>query len=116
MIIAIVGFLEAVAWRCSVKKVFLDILQNSQKNSCARVSFSIKLQAEACNFIKKRLWDRCFPVNFAETAILLKQTLAQMSPCEFCGISRINFSYKIPLVAASGFTRKVFFINSVFIS
>ena len=25
--------------RCSVKKVFLNILQNSQKNTCARVSF-----------------------------------------------------------------------------
>ena len=27
------------------KKVFLEILQNSQQNSCARVSFLIKLQA-----------------------------------------------------------------------
>ena len=72
MIIATVGFLEAVAWRCSVKKLFLDILQNSQKNTCAGVSFSIKLQAEACNFIKKRLWDRCFPVNFAETCNFIK--------------------------------------------
>ena len=35
---------EAVPWRCSVKKVFLKILQNSQENICARVSFSIKLQ------------------------------------------------------------------------
>ena len=29
--------------------------------------FLIKLQAQACNFIlKKRLWHRCFPVNFAK--------------------------------------------------
>ena len=28
-------------------KVFLNILQNSQENSCARVSFLIKLQAKA---------------------------------------------------------------------
>ena len=34
---------EAVAWRCSVKKVFLEISQNSQENVCARVSFLIKL-------------------------------------------------------------------------
>ena len=27
------------------KKVFLEISQNSQENTCARVSFSIKLQA-----------------------------------------------------------------------
>ena len=29
---------------CSVKKLFLEILQNSQENICARVSFLIKLQ------------------------------------------------------------------------
>ena len=40
------------------KKVFLEISQNSQENNCARVSFLIKL--------KKRLWHRCFPVNFAK--------------------------------------------------
>ena len=34
-----------VVRRCSVKKVFLEILQNSQENTCARVSFLIKLQA-----------------------------------------------------------------------
>ena len=35
---------EAAAGRCSVKKVFLEIWQNSQENTCGRVSFSIKLQ------------------------------------------------------------------------
>ena len=30
---------EAVLQRCSVKKVFLKISQNSQENSCARVCF-----------------------------------------------------------------------------
>ena len=57
--------LEVVAHRCSVKKVFLEILQNSQGNVCARVSFSIKLQAPI-TLLKKRLWHRCFPVNFAK--------------------------------------------------
>ena len=33
---------ETVAQRCSVKKVFLEISQNSQENTCARVSFLIK--------------------------------------------------------------------------
>ena len=36
---------EAVARRCSVKKVFLQITQNSQENTCARICFLIKLQA-----------------------------------------------------------------------
>ena len=31
--------------RCSVEKVFLEISQNSQENTCARIYFSIKLRA-----------------------------------------------------------------------
>ena len=57
---------------CSVKKVLLEISQNSQENACARVSFLIKLQAGACNFIKK-------------------DTLAQVFSCEFCKISKNSF-------------------------
>ena len=52
--------IEAVIQKCSVKKMFLKILQNSQENPCARVSFLIKLQ------LKKTLWHRCFPVNIAK--------------------------------------------------
>ena len=36
------------------------MLQNSQENLCARVSFLMKLQ------LKKRLWYRCFPVNIVK--------------------------------------------------
>ena len=39
--------------RCSIKKVFLKILQNSQENTCARVPFVIKFQASVCNTNKK---------------------------------------------------------------
>ena len=48
--------------RCSVRK---ENSKNSQENTCARVSF-LKRALKACNFIKKRLWHRCFPVNFAK--------------------------------------------------
>ena len=48
---------EAVVRRCSVKKVFLEISKDSRKNTCARVSFLIKLQASA---------SRCSPANFAK--------------------------------------------------
>ena len=46
---------EAVARRCSVKRVFLKITQNSQ-NKPVLESF----------LLKKRLLHRCFPVNFAK--------------------------------------------------
>ena len=52
---------EAVVRRCSVKKVFLEISQNSQENTCTRVSFLNKVAGCACKPIK---W--CFPVNFAK--------------------------------------------------
>ena len=41
------------------KKAVLRILQNSQENTCARISPQSTL-------LKKRLWCRCFPVNFAK--------------------------------------------------
>ena len=56
----------AVVWRCSVKKVFLDISQNSRENTCARVSFLVKLQAWGLTLLEKRLWHRCFSANFAK--------------------------------------------------
>ena len=39
--------------------MFLEISQNSQENTCARVSILIKI-------LIKRLWRRCFPVKFAK--------------------------------------------------
>ena len=44
---------EAVVRRCSVKKVFLEISQNSQE-SCRPT------------LLKKSLWHSCFPVNFCQ--------------------------------------------------
>ena len=70
--------LEAVVRRCFVKKVFLEISQNSQENTCARVSFFTK----ACNFIKK-------------------ETLAQVFSREFYEISKSTFFYRTPPLAAS---------------
>ena len=37
--------------RCSVRKVFWEISQNSQKDNCARVYFFNKVADLACNFI-----------------------------------------------------------------
>ena len=46
-------------------KVFLEILQNSQETPVPRISFLIKSQPEACNFIKKETLAQVFLVNFA---------------------------------------------------
>ena len=48
------------------------VLRNFAKftgNTCARDSFLIKLQALSLRpapFLKKSLWHKCFPVNFAK--------------------------------------------------
>ena len=49
--------------------MFLEISQNSQENTCARVCF-----------LKKRHWHRCFPVNFA--TFLRKSFLQNLSYVE----------------------------------
>ena len=73
---------EAVVRRCSVKKVLLEISQNSEESACTRVSFFNKVAGLACNFIKK-------------------ESLAQVFFCEFYEISKNNFFYRTPPVAAS---------------
>ena len=56
---------EAVAQTCSVKKVFLEISQNSQENTCVKVSLLIKLPGLATVF-----------------QLYYKETLAQVLPRE----------------------------------
>ena len=65
--------------------VFLEISQNSQENTYGRVSFLIKSQASACNFMKK-------------------ETLAPMFSCKFCEISKNTF-FKENLCAITSYMR-----------
>ena len=46
---------EAVAQRCSIKKVLLKISQNSQENTCARVSFSPVAASDISTFLMPNL-------------------------------------------------------------
>ena len=55
---------EAVDQRYSLKKVFLEILQNSQENTCAWVSFLIKLQASGeCNGYERLILNGNFVLS-----------------------------------------------------
>ena len=49
--------------------MFLEIPQNSQENTWARVSFLIKLQAQAYNFIKKETLVQVFSFEFCEISV-----------------------------------------------
>ena len=57
---------EATTGGVLYKNVFLKSSQNSQENTCARVCFLIKLQASACNFIKKETPPQVFSCEFCE--------------------------------------------------
>ena len=66
--------------RCSIRKVFLKVLQNSQEPTIAEASFLIKLQLPAWNFSKKRLWYRYFPMIFVKflRAPIFKNTASKI--------------------------------------
>ena len=46
--------------------MFLEISQNSQENTCARVFFSIVAGLRLVTLLKKRQHHRCFPMNFTK--------------------------------------------------
>ena len=46
---------EAVIQRCSVKKVFWEISQNSQENTCVSLFFNIVAALRSATLLKKRL-------------------------------------------------------------
>ena len=94
---------EAVVQRGSVKEVFLEILQNSQENTCARVSFLITFQALNVRKAFRRLPGRLLNVlrTFKTYKFTKKETLAQMLSCKFCKTSKNTFFNRTPQVAAS---------------
>ena len=70
------------------KKVFTEISQNSQENTCARISFLIKLQTRLQLYFKKRFWRRCFPVNFEKflrTTFFTEHVLWLLLPVRMSG-------------------------------
>ena len=78
---------EAVVRRCSVKKVFLEVLQNSLENTCARVS-------RPATLLENRLWHRSFPVNFEK--FLRTPTFYRTPPVALSAIHiQHKFTYNI---------------------
>ena len=66
-ILLTLGELQTVTQRCSAKKVFLEISQNSQGNTCVIVSCAsvhLCLSLRPATLLKERLWHKCFPSVF----------------------------------------------------
>ena len=64
--------------RCSIKKLLLRISQKSQENTSVGVSFH--LCWSPCNFMKRKLQRRYFPVNIADIlrTIFLQNTSGRL--------------------------------------
>ena len=85
---------EAVVQMCSVKKVFLEISKNSQENTCARVSFLIKLQAFPVFGLNTERYSVSLRIQSEcgkACSFIKKETLAQVFSCEFFEISKNTF-------------------------
>ena len=96
---------RSIARRCSVKRLFLVISQNSQENTCARVSLLIKLQAK--NFILKRDPGRDVSCEFYK---IWKNTFFLQYTSAGCFQSfNIAASYKFPDIH-----QKIYVLKSLF--
>ena len=113
---AILKYSEATTRGVLLKKVFLVISQNSQENTCVRVSFLIKLQAAPATFLwilrnfKNTVFyrtplvaasDKCleeFDLTFTFSKIvLLKETIKLLQHMQLISLENksLNFNHDI---------------------
>ena len=95
------------------KNTFLKISQNAQRNTCARVSFRRSSCPEV--FYKNKVlenFSKFTGKHLARVSFLIKLQAWDLqhyqkrdsgtgASCEFCEISKNNFSYRTPPVAVS---------------
>ena len=72
------------------------------RSSCQEVFCKKGAHGNFPKFKRKHLRHSLFFNKVA--ALLKKETMAQVFSCEFCEISKNNFSYRTPSVAASVYT------------
>ena len=90
------------------KRVSLEISQNSQENTCARSLFfrkftgnhlcqSLHFNKVDATLLKKRLWYRCFPMNFAKVlrTSFLQNTSGRLLLTRVVNPISLKISYKI---------------------
>ena len=77
--------------------MFLEISQNSQENSCARVFFNKVACLRPATLFKNGLWYRCFPVNFANfiRILFLQNTFGWLFLLKLSQTSKMELYVKI---------------------
>ena len=89
---SVVGFSEAATRSVLSKKMFLKISQNSQENTCARVTFLIKLQALLPSYRNQSPVDDYF---WFSTNLKVKHQLSSSYLPNCYGMRFQNHSFKI---------------------
>ena len=92
------------------KKLFREISQNSQENTCARVSLLLSCRQRSATFLKKKPWHRCFLWilwNFEEHLFLQNTSLWWLLL-----VLQNRCSYKFPYIHQKISVLK-FFFNTV---
>ena len=98
--------MKAVVWRCSVKKVFLEISQNSRENTCARVSFLVAGLRQALT--ENLRWLLLTVENLLKTCSYVFKSLTSF----LFNVSRLN---RIAQQNISLFSNQIYLLNDVFI-
>ena len=99
--------------RCSIRKGFLRNFANYTVKHLSQVLFLKEVAVDSANLLKKKLWHRCFPVNFAKflrTSFLQNisgQLLLNHSPVGTC--MRVD----VYLLANCGQYRKNSLLNTL---
>ena len=99
--------------RCSVRE---GVLRNFTKFTGKHLCQSLFLIKFPCNFIKKRLWHKCFPVNFVKflRTAFLQNTSWRLLLCviSFLLVISNSFQFTIILVINSSPIPYVCYLNS----
>ena len=93
-------YVETATRGVPCKKVFVKISQNSQEITCARVSFQMKLQAEACNIIKKETLARVFSCQFYCKVFSTEHLQTTASEYGDFGKKNIYFTENFPVASS----------------
>ena len=106
--------IRKIAPRCSISKVFLNILQNSQENTCYSL-FQLRCAPICCNFIKNRIHQSVFVriCNMFKNSLLKEHLLATVSDKMWFIVFNIFFNTEI-LLSEVGQTKAIRSKNSVF--
>ena len=102
ILVAVLFLLAASCWRVSVKTMFQE----------EPPDMLYKKSLRACNFVKKRLQHRCFPVNYAK----FSRNICERLLLHYEHLSSYSYVFKLKLteIVLVGYTSQVMIENDIF--